>query len=188
MIEFKELKQIIQRICKTNQTTEIYDRFSFSIDTEKLEEMLNEKSDLHVMGFAKELNSRIPTYNDLQLIEEYMPKNKKGELSDVFDGNSQIITLSFYCTEDGSLKIENDGEIVSGEALYNMINGSSDQLNKDIILSIIENFPIYRSLIVKHFNSRKDKFEYIIYFRSNYIMINYIKDLKNSGDFKLEEK
>ena len=40
MIDFKELKQLIQKASITSKSN-ISDMFSFEIDTEKLEEMLN---------------------------------------------------------------------------------------------------------------------------------------------------
>ena len=52
-----------------------------------------------------------------------------------------------------------------------------------MITGICINYPIYRTLIIRKFNKKRDKFEYSIYFRSNYNMITYIKSLKENGEF-----
>lgn len=184
MIDFKELKHLIIKTCKSDHTEDINSRFSFSIESAKLEQSLS-NTDLHVIGFTKEVVSRVPTYDDLQLIEEYIPKYKKDLLEEVYDGNSQILTLTLYCTKDGELELrDQNNNPIDKEDLFTKLNGSEDELDRNTILSIIENYPIYRTLIIRKFNNRKDRFDYSIYFRSNYNMIDYIKELKETGLFE----
>ena len=59
----------------------------------------------------------------------------------------------------------------------------SSEYNKDIATVLASEFPMYRTMVVRRFDNRKDKFVYSIYFRSSYSMITYINSLKEEGSF-----
>lgn len=186
MIDFKDLKQTIQKACKSEQSTDINERFKFSINTYKLEKILNQKSDLHVIGFKEEIVSHIPTVEELQLITEYA--HKKDEIETIYDGFTQVITFLLYCDKNGELGFANeDGSAIDNKEIFDQLN-KPELINKELLTGISINYPIYRTLIIRRFNKRKDKFEYSIYFRSNYNMITYIKSLKENGQFSSGEE
>ena len=91
MINFSDLKFIIIKNCKTVDNTDIGSRFGFTIDVEKLEKALNEKSDLHVVGFSPVIESRVPNITEIQPISEYV--YKKVEINTIFNGSTNIATF-----------------------------------------------------------------------------------------------
>lgn len=174
MIDFKELKSVIKRACFVEKTEDIDSRFGFTIDIEKLEQILNQESDLHVIAFDDKLRSRIPTYEDLQVISEYI--YKKEIINGIYNGNSQIATFMIY-SDMGETKDE-----AEAAAIYDRLN-NPECVDISLINGIVTEKPIYRALIVRRFNYKEDKFDYAIYFRSNRVMINYIKGLRADGEF-----
>ena len=185
MIGFKDLKSIIVRSSRTtddkNKSSDINNKFNFVINVDKLEKALNNKCDLHVVAFSKFIESRVPDISELQLISEYV--HKREEINTIFDGKTQIATFMFYCDMDGALTIENNEtkSSYSSKELSDMIN--SDTPNRDIATVLASEFPMYRTMVVRRFDNRKDKFVYSIYFRSSYSMITYINSLKEEGTF-----
>jgi hypothetical protein len=185
MIGFKDLKSIIVRSSRTtddkNKSSDINNKFNFVINVDKLEKALNNKCDLHVVAFSKFIESRVPDISELQLISEYV--HKREEINTIFDGKTQIATFMFYCDMDGALTIENNDTKASysSKELSDMIN--SDTPNRDIATVLASEFPMYRTMVVRRFDNRKDKFVYSIYFRSSYSMITYINSLKEEGAF-----
>ena len=185
MIGFKDLKSIIVRSSRTtddkNKSSDINNKFNFVINVDKLEKALNNKCDLHVVAFSKFIESRVPDISELQLISEYV--HKREEINTIFDGKTQIATFMFYCDMDGALTIENNEtkSSYSSKELSDMIN--SDTPDRDIATVLASEFPMYRTMVVRRFDNRKDKFVYSIYFRSSYSMITYINSLKEEGTF-----
>lgn len=160
MIEFTDLKQLINIACTTEQSENMNDKFKFSINFGKLEKLLNQKgTNLHVISGGEVKTSYIPDISELQGISEYI--KSINEANSIFNGNAQIMEFILYNDKNGSMKIMNK-------------DSNSD------ICNIMMNLPVYRTLIIRKFNTKKDKFEYLIYFRSNYNMIMYIKDLKEN--------
>ena len=185
MIGFKDLKSIIVRSSRTtddkNKSSDINNKFNFVINVDKLEKALNNKCDLHVVAFSKFIESRVPDISELQLISEYV--HKREEINTIFDGKTQIATFMFYCDMEGGLTIENNEtkDSYSSKELSDMIN--CDNPNRDIATVLASEFPMYRTMVVRRFDNRKDKFVYSIYFRSSYSMITYINSLKEEGAF-----
>lgn len=176
MIDFKELKQLIQKASITSKSN-ISDMFSFEIDTEKLEDMLNKKSDLHVLKFTPDVKSAKPTTADYALISEYI--YKKEAFDGIYDGQSQVASFIIYCDKNGSVNIPGlTPEIVKD--FYNL----DPKKQIEIANYIIAELPVYRTLVIRRFNIKEEKFDYLIYFRSNRIMINYIKNLREVGQFE----
>lgn len=186
MINFSDLKFIIIKNCKTVDNTDIGSRFGFTIDVEKLEKALNEKSDLHVIGFSPVIESRVPNITEIQPISEYV--YKKIEIHTIFNGSTNIATFLLYCDKNGELKVkDSDNHEYTNEEITAALNNSEEEKADWIAKEIAINYPVYRVLIVRRFDKRKDKFTYDIYFRSNYNMITYIKSLdmnsiKNSSE------
>lgn len=63
-----------------------------------------------------------------------------------------------------------------------MIN-TDENPDKEIAMILAEDYPMYRAMVVRRFDNRKDKFVYSIYFRSSYSMITYINSIKEEGKF-----
>lgn len=189
MIGFKDLKSIIVRNCRTlddkNSSGDINSRFNFVINVDRLEKALSNKSDLHVVAFTNSIVSRVPKIDELQLISEYV--HKREEINTIFDGKTQIATFMFYCDMEGSMSIENNDTKTSysSKELSDMIN--CEEPDKDTATVIATEFPMYRAMVVRRFDKRKDKFVYSIYFRSSYSMITYINSLKEHGQFEAGE-
>jgi hypothetical protein len=178
MIDFKELKVLIQKASSVDKT-DISSRFKFSVDVEKLEQLLNQKSDLHVIAGTQLVESRIPDFEDVQLVSEYV--YKKEHFASIFNGSSQIATFLLYCDMNGSFSVGTDSETFTSGDIYAKLN--TEDIDMDIMNVIVSDTPIYRVLVVRRFNTKEDKFDYAIFFRSNRNMINYIKDLKEDGKF-----
>lgn len=180
MIDFKELKLVIKKACFVEKTEDIDSRFGFTIDIEKLEQFLAlEHADLHVIGFGDKLRSKVPTYEDLQVISEYI--YKKEIINNIYNGSSQIATFMLYTNMNdlnGTVECKEEQE-----EIYGKLN-NPENIDIGLVNSIITENPIYRALVVRRFNYKEDKFDYAIYFRSNRVMINYIKELKEEGDFE----
>lgn len=175
MIDFKELKLLIQKASITSKTN-LSDMFSFEIDTEKLEELLNKKSDLHLLRFTSEIKSAKPTPADYALISEYI--YKKEAFDGIYDGQTQIASFIIYCDKEGTIEIPGlDNDV---RDFYNL---DPEQQIK-IANYIMAELPVYRTLVIRRFNIREEKFDYLIYFRSNRVMINYIKNLREVGQFE----
>jgi hypothetical protein len=189
MIGFKDLKALIVRSCRTvddrSKLSNINDRFNFIINIDKLEKLLNSKSDLHVAAFAPIILSRVPDIEEIQLVSEYV--HKKEEINTIFDGNTRIATFMLYCDMEGKIHIDGDDmTALTSKQIYDAIN--ADEPIKDLALLIAEEFPVYRTMVVRRFDKRKDKFVYSIYFRSSYSMITYINELKSNGMFDITDK
>ena len=184
MIGFKDLKAIIVRNCRTlddkNGTGDINNRFNFVINVDRLEKALSNKSDLHVVAFTKNIVSRVPHINELQLISEYV--HKKEEINTIFDGNTQIATFMFYCDMNNQLHIGEKDNTFTAKEICDAINRDENP-DKEIATIIADSYPMYRAMVVRRFDKRKDKFVYSIYFRSSYSMITYINSLKAQGAF-----
>jgi len=169
MIEFKELKTLIQKATVVDKT-DISNMFSFTVDQEKLEDLLSKKTDLHVLNLGP-IKSRRPTLDDYIPVSEYV--YKKEAFDGIFNGETNIANFIIYCDMDGKAVLElSDEEKETGAFSRNTIN------------FIMSELPIYRTLIIKRFNAREEKFDYLIYFRSNRVMINYIKALREEGEFE----
>ena len=176
MIDFKELKILIQKASITSKST-ISDMFSFEIDTEKLEDMLNKKSDLHVLRFTPEVKSAKPTTADYALISEYI--YKKEAFDGIYDGQSQVASFIIYCDKEGTVNIPG----LTPETIKDFYNLDLEK-QVEIANYIMAELPVYRTLVIRRFNIREEKFDYLIYFRSNRVMINYIKNLREVGQFE----
>ncbi len=176
MIDFKELKALIQKASTTSKTS-LSDMFSFEIDTEKLEEMLNKKSDLHILRFTPNVKSAKPTTADYALISEYI--YKKEAFDGIYDGQSQVASFIIYCDKEGTVNIPG----LTPETIKDFYNLDLEQQVK-IANYIMAELPVYRTLVIRRFNIREEKFDYLIYFRSNRVMINYIKNLREVGQFE----
>jgi hypothetical protein len=187
MIGFKDLKSVIVRNSRTtddkNKSSDINAKFNFVINVDRLEKALNSKSDLHVVAFGKNIVSRVPDISELQLISEYV--HKKEEINTIFDGKTQIATFMFYCDMNGQLHIGQKDKEYTAKEISDLIN--TDNPDKEIAMILAENYPMYRTMVVRRFDNRKDKFVYSIYFRSSYSMITYINSLKEEGKFNSSE-
>ncbi len=176
MIDFKELKLLIQKASTTSKAN-LSDMFSFEIDTEKLEEMLNKKSDLHVLRFTPDVKSAKPTTADYALISEYI--YKKEAFDGIYDGQSQVASFIIYCDKEGTVNIPG----LTPETIKDFYNLDPEK-QVEIANYIMAELPVYRTLVIRRFNIREEKFDYLIYFRSNRVMINYIKNLREVGQFE----
>ena len=170
MIDFKELKTLIQKASITNRTN-LNDMFGFSIDIEALQEMLSKKSNLHILDLTDDdtgvIKSKKPGNSDYALVSEYV--YKKEAFDTIFDGHSEIASFIIYC---------DDNDVVAGSFEKTAENRT------EIINSIMAELPVYRTLVIRRFNIKEEKFDYLIYFRSNRVMINYIKTLREDGEFE----
>ena len=61
----------------------------------------------------------------------------------------------------------------------------SNEIDNSVISKMIGELsmrPVYRALVIHKFNKKREMFEYSIYFRSNNVMMEYINDMKVSGE------
>ena len=189
-LSFKEIRIAISKSCSVNQTDEVSDRYGFTLDTTKLENIFKQKkSSLHVMAFNKTVASRVPTVQDIQLITEYMRQND--EIDTTFNGKVQVCEFMIFCKHNiqGPIEIncEETGEPISDKDLFNFCN-NAEELNESIIYGIIKNLPVYKILVTREFDYNSDMFEYKIYIRSNYEMVTYYKALTENKEVPTEEQ
>ena len=190
MLEFKDIKQVIKRACRAInfQSSNINDKFGFTISAERVENGLKEKSDLHVIALAEITESFVPEVDDMQLISEYI--HKREEFNDIFNGSTQVAFLMLYSDQEGTMRPTSNVEgeepqPIPDDELFNSLNVEVDP---DLVKFIVTEYPVYRVMIVRRFNWKKDKFEYSVYFRSNFNMITYIKELKNADKEETSEE
>jgi hypothetical protein len=86
---------------------------------------------------------------------------------------------------NGQLHIGQKDKEYTAKEISDLIN--TDNPDKEISMILAENYPMYRTMVVRRFDNRKDKFVYSIYFRSSYSMITYINGLKEEGKFNSSE-
>ena len=194
LTEFRELRSLIQKACKGIPDAPIEDRFGFTINCSDLEKILTQnKTGLHVMSFTNEIVSHVADITDIQLLTEYV--FKKDEIMTILDGKTQIAFLMLYGTYDGkSVICDNNNNPISDADLYNILNNNvEDQQegkklpeSKDLITHIASELPIHRVLLIKRFNKKREIYQYSIYFRYNYYMLNYINDLKKNSNTNSE--
>lgn len=187
-LSFKEIRIAISKSCSAVQTDDISDRYAFTLDTTKLENIFKQKkSSLHVMAFNKIVESRVPSVNDIQLITEYMRQDN--EIDTTFNGKVQVCEFMIYCKHNiqGPIEInDEDGNPYSDKDLFNFCN-NKEELADEIIYGIIKNFPVYKILVTREFDYNSDMFEYKIYIRSNYEMVTYYKALTEANQVSNEE-
>ncbi len=175
----QSLTAIIKKCCVVNNSSDPNNRYGFTIDMNKLEAILKQKTTkLHTMAFSKVLESRLPNLSDLQMISEYA--KGQNEITDTFNGKSEVVSFMLFSTvsEEGDIDInipdetaENGYRTLVATELFNMLNGSD--INTDLAISIAESMPCYRIIVTRKYNYKEDRFEYKINIRSNYRMISY---------------
>jgi hypothetical protein len=170
MIEFKDLKKIITKSCKSVDATDLNNAYKFIINVDKLNKILtqavdNKKENIRIAMFNENkegdpyiISSKVPSYDidDIEDILEYT--QNPSELKEIFNGKSHVARF---------ILIIEDKE-VHGTPV--------------VTLEDLTDKPIYRALIIHKFNKKREKFEYCIYFRSNKVMMQYINNLKESGE------
>lgn len=190
MLTFNELKPIISKCCSTKQTTNLSEKYHFSIDFKKLEDaLIKENADLHVMAFRDSAESVIPGIFDIQMLSEYA--HKQENTSDLFFNDTiEFISFMLFSTKEGELFKENGQQPLQEEELYTLLNTGvpaevavdevqETEIDLELVNEIIDSAPIYRVVVIKRFNQARDRFDYNIFFRSNNEMFSYVAS-KNS--------
>lgn len=182
LLSFKDLRSIIVKCCSAYKSSDdISSCFGFSIDMAKMENMLKQKKNyLHVIGFSRILQSRIPSVDDFQMISEYVYGD---QMNIMLNGNSQICSFMIFskATRDGIADLYyNDEKSYSDKQIFDICN---NHVNPNAVACILNNYPIYRVIVVKVFDPQNEKFEYKVYIRSNYQMVDYYNFLKENPDF-----
>lgn len=178
----QSLTHHIKKSCIVNNSSDPADRYGFSIDINKLEATLKQKStSLHVLAFNKILESRVPDITDLQLISEYI--HDTNVFSRTFDGKSEFVSFMMYSTinSDGDIPILQTNEDgtqtpISNECLFESCNG--EELNKEFIIELVNGLPCYRVIVIRLYNYEEDRFDYKVNIRSNYDMVTFQKNNK----------
>ena len=97
-ISFSELRAAISKACSTNSTESIDGIYGFSVDMAKLDEILREKkSNLYSLGFKSVVESKVPGFEDIQNITEYMRDEKT--ISNTFNGKVQVCEFMLFLKE-----------------------------------------------------------------------------------------
>ena len=188
MVLFNTLKPIISAACKISNfdSKDIEDRYKFELNLKQLEENINKAdSTFHILAVIPDdgeatdadiLHSKSLTYEDITNIMEYIHKPK--EIESFVTDKVNYVEFMIYCTD-----IKNEEYKIN--VLKHIINddGSTEHLAyvygyevDPLVTNIISHFPIYKVLVMRKFNFKKDKFIYNIVFRSNYEMIEYVNN------------
>ncbi len=181
MLNFTEIKKIITACCHSGDQN----IFNFNIDYKKLDEELTKQGGLHVLSFAETGYSEPLYLSSLQLISEYIKRPKEFDMIYSDNAPSEYIKFMLYI---GDEFIDTEGNNISFKDMFNILNG--DNLSNGSIttaVSIVKKLPVYRVIVVRKYHPKKEKFDYMIYFRSNNEMITYIKGL-SPDDFKKKSK
>lgn len=185
----QSLTYLIKKSCIVNNSSDPADRYSFTIDVNKLESLLKQKNtNLHALAFDKVLNSRILDINDLQLVSEYIHDPKI--FNNSFNGKSEFVSFMLYSTVNGDgeipfIQTEDDGTQtqISNETLFKYCN-DPEEINKEFITSILSEIPCYRIIVIRMYNYSEDRFEYKVNIRSNYEMVTFQKINKENKEVK----
>ena len=51
----------------------------------------------------------------------------------------------------------------------------SSYFASSVLQTIVQNLPMYMVLVIRYFDTKKDRYEYKIHIRSNYEMVSYFK-------------
>lgn len=181
MLNFTEIKKIITACCQSGDQS----IFNFNIDYKKLDEELTKQGGLHVLSFSKMGYSEPLYLSSLQLISEYIKRPKEFDMIYSDNAPSEYVKFMLYI---GDEFIDSEGNNISSEDMFNILNG--DVLpdgSAPTAISIVKNLPVYRVVVVRKYHPKKEKFDYMIYFRSNNEMITYIKGL-SSDEFGKKTK
>lgn len=178
MIEFKYLKKLIIKACKTATTEDLNQAYKFTINKEKLQSNLDAAgANLKIINCFNDfegnpnIESYNPTFKDIILISEYV--QKKNEIENIFNDRTHVTQFLLY--------IPNIGE--GGDTIDSLLkSGNIDYGTITKIVGELTTVPVYRVFIVRKFNKKREMFEYSIYFRSNNIMMEYINNMKESGE------
>lgn len=175
MIDLKQMRDILNRNCKPAKNS----IFSFEIDIKKLEEDLNNNSDLHVIATTCNnniLGSKIPSVNDIPILLEFI--TQKGQLEEIMSGQQEIIILTLYSDKDGSYVVRDKGKEIPTDELFKKLNNiatyNSEDLDLKLICRLVSTLPSYRVLITKKFVPKKDKLIYSIRIRYNKAALDYV--------------
>ena len=189
-LSFWELRDAISKSCTcVTNNSDVSDRFGFSINIDKLEQIFRDKkSSCYSLAFAKELKSRVPSVNDIQLISEYMRDPE--ELALTFNGEVQVCELLVFSTEtlEGTIEPPHPNkDVLTNEDIFKGCN-DPEFLDIDMIYDIVINFPMYKVLVTRIFDYEKDSYDYNIYIRSNYQMVTYYKAIQEMKEKKSNKK
>lgn len=181
MITLKKLDSIIKRCCSvvSDDSKDVTDRYSFSIDFDKLEKLLNPiDSNLHPLVSSKSYRSKIIEFDDIQNLVEYL--HNSDEMAPIFDGKSEFVKFLIYSAKDKNSRVVNfkdsDGSEVDGYHAYMVkCDDGSSYFASSVLQTIVQNLPMYMVLVIRYFDTKKDRYEYKIHIRSNYEMVSYFK-------------
>lgn len=181
MITLKKLDSIIKRCCSvvSDDSKDVTDRYSFSIDFDKLEKLLNPiDSNLHPLVSSKSYRSKVIEFDDIQNLVEYL--HNSDEMAPIFDGKSEFVKFLIYSAKDKNSRVVNfkdsDGNEVDGYHAYMVkCDDGSSYFASSVLQTIVQNLPMYMVLVIRYFDTKKDRYEYKIHIRSNYEMVSYFK-------------
>ena len=181
MITLKKLDSIIKRCCSvvSDDSKDVTDRYSFSIDFDKLEKLLNPiDSNLHPLVSSKSYRSKLIEFDDIQNLVEYL--HNSDEMAPIFDGKSEFAKFLIYSAKDKNSRVVNfkdaDGNEVDGYHAYMVkCDDGSSYFASSVLQTIVQNLPMYMVLVIRYFDTKKDRYEYKIHIRSNYEMVSYFK-------------
>ena len=181
MITLKKLDSIIKRCCSvvSDDSKDVTDRYSFSIDFDKLEKLLNPiDSNLHPLVSSKSYRSKLIEFDDIQNLVEYL--HNSDEMAPIFDGKSEFVKFLIYSAKDKNSRVVNfkdaDGNEVDGYHAYMVkCDDGSSYFASSVLQTIVQNLPMYMVLVIRYFDTKKDRYEYKIHIRSNYEMVSYFK-------------
>lgn len=181
MITLKKLDSIIKRCCSvvSDDSKDANDRYSFKIDFDKLDKLLNPvDSNLHPLVSTSAYSSKRIDFSDIQNLVEYL--HKPEEMTPIFDGKSEFVTFLIYSAQDKNSRVVNfkdsGGNDIDGYHAYMIkYDDGSSYFASSVLQTIVQNLPMYMVLVIRYFDTKKDRYEYKIHIRSNYEMVSYFK-------------
>jgi len=187
----KSLTYMIKKCCTSADNESLNDLYAFSLDVEKLKNILKQKgTNLHVIALNRTLESRPVQLEDVQFITEYVHDGRMYDT--IFDGKSHIVQFMLFSSEDENgdinfiVNTENENEdpiVLSDKELYNKCNINVDET---FVKNICRDLPCYRIIVTRSFikgfmdknDGPTDKFEYKVNIRSNFRMVGFQKFAK----------
>lgn len=183
MIQLKNLDRVIRNCCSVikDDSKEITDRYAFRIDFNKMNSMLAQHDKtFHPLVFTSNntYESRHFEFEDIQFLSEYLHKPEC--FDPVFDGRSQFVKFMIYCEQNSSGETitftDQDGNKIPGNKAYLTTDENGEtSIVYEALERIVRNLPIYMVLVIRIFDTKKDRYDYKIYIRSNYEMVSYFK-------------
>ena len=167
MIPYHQLSTYIQRCCAAlspENSSTFEEKHLFTLDVAKLDNILHtNKTGLHVLAGTMTLNAYFASVTDLPLLSAMTKKQELLQLA--ANGYLGMTSFLLYTDRDACgndvifMEDEESGKPSDHHHVFKVCNETM-KLSTPLISKIVSYVPTYTVVVIKKFNSAKEKFEY----------------------------